>query len=659
MLSEVFTMIISPLFTRLLIVMIFFLYTGYSRNRKSQQSLDYFFGIGVTILVREVIITLFQILSYTKVYTMDTIIPISLTDIVIVFFFLKWVYFYSKDSLNKLFIWINAGVGLCILLSHIFSLFGASIYWFYWGWISANYIYLALEMNKISRFNTDEAEWIICSRRLIAYGTLISAIFIYLLLNSGGTRVIYSYSIALPLFYLMLTGSLLPFNQILDKKKDDELEFLYNDMESVFEYMRVLGGALADNLSLDEILNYTIASTVKTTGADAGCILMIDEYDDILKVKAVSGFFPPLYSVPAQVKIRIASLEAYFQSTPIKIGETILGESVSTGEPIFIKNTYNDPRMKFNVLKDTLFVSSLIVMPLVISRKVLGVMAVVKRNQGKFFTDSDFEHLNTFAEYSSLTIDFILTYMELMEKREMEREIGIAAKIQQQLLPKKLPRLKNASLETYSLPAKGVSGDYYDAIQLKGGKTALVMCDVAGKGVPAALVMVMIRSILHLIASSDREVSTLLTWVNRGVSGQIDIDHYATMCMLFFNQNTNEVTYTNAAHHPLLIYRHKTKSTETIDTEGLPVGIDKDTKYGQKRTKLYTGDVIVLYTDGIIEAMNLRGEQYTSERFTKLIMEVAHLTSKEIVKAIKDDLAMFVGAAKQHDDQTLLVMKMK
>ncbi|MBN2441515.1 MAG: SpoIIE family protein phosphatase, partial [Spirochaetales bacterium] len=523
-----------------------------------------------------------------------------------------------------------------------------------------NIIYVAVALIAVSRYNTANPGIILDTRTSIIFIPGFIGVIIYLILPyfKFSDYVLIFQSVVISLGYLLHLYILFKYNSAYDKEQEEELKFISNDLESLFEYMRVLCRAIAEKMGLDEVLTYIIESTVKTTSAEAGAILMVDEYDDILKVKAVSGFFPPLYAVPEiLIKQKISSLEAYFKSTPIRLGETLLGEVAKSGKPMFIKQSKDEPLLSANINNNTLYVNSVIIIPLVIQKRVLGVLAVIYRERGVVFSDNDFEHLKTFGEYAALTIDFLLTYMEVLEKREIEKEIGIAADIQQKLLPKKLPRGKNIELETYSVPAKGVSGDYYDVLQLKGDKLGIVICDVAGKGYPAALVMVMIRSILHLIATSDREIATILTWVNRGISGQIDIDHYATMSMFSYDQATRELIYSNAAHHPLLIYRKTTNQLELLDTEGLPIGIEKTTRYGQKRVKLKSGDIVTMYTDGIIEAMNSKGEQYTSEKFHNLLLQHVEKNPKELVELIKTDLAAFVGNAKQHDDQTLIIMK--
>ena len=177
-----------------------------------------------------------------------------------------------------------------------------------------------------------------------------------------------------------------------------------------------------------------------------------------------------------------------------------------------------------------------------------------------------------------------------------------------------------------------MSGDYDDVFRLEQGKLGIAICDVAGKGIPAALVMVMIRSILHLIVSPARDAAATLNWINRGITGRIDLDHFAKIAYLIYDEKDREIQYSNAAHLPLLVYE-------------------------QKRFPVEKGDLVLLYTDGIPEAMNPAGQQYGLGGLKRMVEKNAVLPPAELVACIREDLRRFVGTARQHDDQTLLVMK--
>jgi len=250
-------------------------------------------------------------------------------------------------------------------------------------------------------------------------------------------------------------------------------------------------------------------------------------------------------------------------------------------------------------------------------------------------------------------------YTEVLEKKQAEKELGVAGEIQSSLVPHVFPEASKYEIFAFSIPAKGVGGDYYDYIDFGNNKLAVTMFDVSGKGVPASLIMVMIRSILRTIASLEEETKDILTKLNDTISEDIVEDRYATGFYLLFDAEKGIMSYTNAGHGPLILYRAHKDEFEFLDTDGMPVGIMPGVEYGQDFTTLDPGDVALLYTDGITEAMNLAHEEFGMERFYQVVRENAKGTAKDIADSMLAHVNEFVGTAPQHDDETLLVLKMK
>ena len=167
------------------------------------------------------------------------------------------------------------------------------------------------------------------------------------------------------------------------------------------------------------------------------------------------------------------------------------------------------------------------------------------------------------------------------------------------------------------------------------------MFDVSGKGVPAALIMVMIRSILRTIASLEEETRDLLTKMNNIISEEIVEDRYATGFYLLFDAERGIMSYTNAGHGPLLVYRSKQDKFEFLDTAGMPVGIMSGVEYGQEYTTLERGDIAVLYTDGITEAMNLTHEEFGMDRTQEVIRNNKSGTARDIANRILENVNRF------------------
>ncbi len=630
------------LWSKLFVLIFLFASYGVVVSQKKERELKYILWMLIVILVRDLAYSFFTDFRV-----------ISISDIIVLSIFLGWLIQYRGLRKFDIVFFVANGLVIGVSIADAFLDFAGITQLILNLWVLLDIIYFSMCMGMVSEFNTENAEIILRVRFFVISVLFVTSIITLLY----GYRPPLIQEVLFPASYSIFFYILFNYSNIYVRQKDATIQFLSTNIEALFDFMRSLGSAITEKIDLPKVMDIIITSAVKNIGADAGVIMMVDEFEDVIKTKAIYGVYPPHWKVPEILTAKASSIKRSIWETPVRIGETILGEAVKTGEAIYLKDATEDERMKYNREDNILFVSSIIVIPLIVSGRVLGVISAVKRVKNQYFSEADFEHLRTFAEYASITIDSIYTYMEILEKREMEREVGIAAEIQQRLIPEKIPEYPECSIAAFNISAKGVSGDYYDVIPLGESKVGLFICDVAGKGVPAALVMVMIRTVLHLIISPDRDAATILTWINRGITGSISIDHFATLAYLSFDRNASEVVYSNAAHHPLLVYKRKLNKLMEIDTPGLPIGIEKNTKYAQKRFGVEKGDIIVLYTDGIIEAMNEAGEQYSIGSLKRVIMDNVSLPADELVDRIKSDLEGFVGKARQHDDETIVVMK--
>ena len=434
---------------------------------------------------------------------------------------------------------------------------------------------------------------------------------------------------------------------------------LWDKFESVLDFMLEISGTISIESNMDKVLEIVIESAVKNTAADAGSVFLVDELDEtIIKQKIAIGILPPLFEVDPKYSNNMEALVKLVQETDIAIGESIIGEAVAKGRTYFIRDTLTEESMKQNHQEGTLlFISSIMVVPLIITGRVLGALVLAKKHPGKKFTDIDYNHIRTFSDYAALTIDNIYNYHELIEKSELHREIRIAADIQKKLLPSTIPETKGLQFAAFTEAARGVSGDYYDIFRLDKNKSAIIICDVVGKGVPASLLMIMIRTIIRLAASSKRDAAQILTILNRAIIGRTEADQFATMSFLIYDESKSEMAYSNAAHSPLLMFKNRNSSFLEIDTPGLPIGIESTVSYEQKIIKLESNDILALYTDGITEARNKENKEYSQYSLQRVLKNDARLSPAEIVDSLRLDLKNFVGDSRQHDDQTLLIMK--
>jgi len=460
------------------------------------------------------------------------------------------------------------------------------------------------------------------------------------------------------------------FSNELDIRSKDEFEELsqnYNNLknqlrdklDSVLDFMLNISTTLTEGPHLQHILDHIAEAAVENTEADGAAVYLISTDGSTLQPRAFAGTFNPPFPVEEEEGTQEDTIAKAKQKT-IYLGEFMVGKATQNAEALFIRSSSEEEQLEVQRSPDDpLYIESLIVSPLTISNRILGTIVITKNSPGERFTDLDFTHMRTFADYAALTIDNIFNYEELIEKREMHREIEIAANIQRGLLPGQIPDLRSVDITAFSEAARGISGDYYDIFTIQKGTIGIVICDVVGKGVPASLLMVMIRTIVRLISTPQREPAQLLTFLNKGIIGRIGTDHFATLSFLRYDEENRQITYSNAAHPPMLIYRSGEEQFIEIDTPGLPIGVEQKQRYEQRTITLEPNDIVILFTDGIPESRSEDGREYSLETLKDLIKRSKDKNARTIQKAMRKDLERFVGNNEQHDDQTLVLFKVR
>ncbi|MDT8299263.1 MAG: SpoIIE family protein phosphatase, partial [Spirochaetaceae bacterium] len=346
----------------------------------------------------------------------------------------------------------------------------------------------------------------------------------------------------------------------------------------------------------------------------------------------------------------------WFAGHRIAPGEGILGQVLATGEDRFVRHN-DEGELADNADKESdRYINSAIFIPLVVSDTTVGLLALELTRQDSLFTDLDFSYMRSYGEFIAMTLDNMTKYIELLHSHQINREIQVAADIQKTLLPEKMPNLSGVEVAAFSDAAKGVSGDYYDVFDLGAGKTAVVICDVAGKGVPASLLMIMIRTVIRSISSPGKRADHIMTELNRAITGRLGADRFATISLIILDSEKGTVSYSNGAHHPLYILRGDTRTYRMFDTDGLPMGIDINASFGHKMIRVHSQDYLVLFTDGLPEARNGEGEELGTERLLRFIARHADQPPVEVARRVKDYVDDFTSGL-QHDDQTFVALK--
>ena len=448
-----------------------------------------------------------------------------------------------------------------------------------------------------------------------------------------------------------------------DELKEKHRDNLRRVVAAGCDFMIHAANVFPEDGELNTLLDYANNTLIQATGADGGVILLLDDFDDVLAVKVLTGNFPPPYKLPEDLPHKIVRVETSFRFAQFPLNETIFGEVARSGKAEFITDSASDNRIYENSQnEDEYFLKcgTYIFVPLKIQDTVIGVAGLARKHTSEPFTEQDFNTAMLVGDLASSAIKVVYSYQEVIEHSELTKESGIACKLQKSLHPKLLPSIPSLSLGCYYKTADGVCGDYYDIVPARKDRISFVVGDVAGKGMNSLMIMVMLRAILRLTINTTQSAGTILSWANRGIiSGENSLDHFASIALINFDSTTNIVQFATAGTTPVLLYKAASDTIEVMSDENEPVGVEKATVYMDKEFSVQSGDIIVTYTDGLIEMPDSKGVQYSQDRLMQIVQKNKQLSGKEIADMVKSDIAKFSESSHQHDDQTLLIIKVQ
>lgn len=351
-------------------------------------------------------------------------------------------------------------------------------------------------------------------------------------------------------------------------------------------------------------------------------------------------------------QIRAHKIRGYESETCswFKVGVGIVGWAVKTGFATIVPDVRNDARY-IPVRPST---RSELVVPIRINGKVIGAFNL-ECDQVNAYTKYDLDLLLFFGSYVAISIEKVLLHEALMEKKRLEAELAIAHRVQQSLLPKAKPRFGNFDIAGINHPIEEVGGDYYDYLQFAEDKMGVVVADVAGKGVAAALIMASFRAMLRAQLCDECSPATAFSKLNMLLGESNVDDRYVTAFYLELRRDSYEIRYINAGHNaPVLV--HTDGSWSQLDSPNTVLGLLPGMRYQEISTKIQPGEIIVLYTDGLTEM--LRGkEEFGTHRVAETAAKFRHLSAKEMVEQIYHEAIKFKTHDLIEDDCTLVVVK--
>ncbi|MBE9485646.1 MAG: SpoIIE family protein phosphatase [Chloroflexi bacterium] len=296
--------------------------------------------------------------------------------------------------------------------------------------------------------------------------------------------------------------------------------------------------------------------------------------------------------------------------------------------------------------------------PIVLEGESVGVLSAFSRTVKGIFTKEFIALFENLAGQVGIAWRNDKQLQGLLEVHEQEREMQIARNIQMSLLPTTIPQMEKIEVAGLCVPAHQVGGDYYDFITREENGFDLVVADVSGHNIGSALIMAETRTFIHARIDSIKQPAEMLKSLNRFFFDNMDCsDLFVTMFYAQYSPDTYKLGYSSAGHNNPLLWRQKKQEIELLDADGLIFGIKPTVEFQQKTTQLEAGDILLLYTDGIVEAEDNNNEFFGTERLGKLIQESVDLSAQELIDRIMDQVRMFTGLRHFNDDITLVVMK--
>jgi sigma-B regulation protein RsbU (phosphoserine phosphatase) len=454
----------------------------------------------------------------------------------------------------------------------------------------------------------------------------------------------------------------------ISRKFQDKLqqEFVALQLEKkiVYDFLHDLGEAFTEDIDREHLLRIIVTCARKVTGARGAAIYLWNADRDQLVAAIVSGAFPPPLKVDNIIADQLAAkqedLDAFLRLEAIPADSpTVIATVARSGVAVHVEQAEADNRFPWFRQK-VLQTETYLAVPLHYREEQLGVLALANREEGKSFSKADFDLVKSVADQAAYSLQHAQIYRQLTEKKRLDQDLEVAREIQRILLPSSAPQVEGFNCAALNIPAQEVSGDYFDFIQVDEHHWGVAVADVSGKGVPASLIMAMCRSVLRSKAPGNTSPAQVLREVNRLLYPDIREDMFITMLYLIMDRS-GMLTLARAGHEAALWCRDHFKSIETIQAPGMALGIDAGDVFDEVikdvTVSLSPLDTVVVYTDGINEALDAEGNEFGQEQLKAVLQAAGPQSVDFLVKTIVERVQTFSSGHPQNDDITLAAVQ--
>lgn len=401
-----------------------------------------------------------------------------------------------------------------------------------------------------------------------------------------------------------------------------------------------ISNAVAHTLQLEDVLQKTLDGLFKIfPQADEGFVLLKDPVKNKLLVRAT--------------KSRLGG-----EDGSVHICMTIVKQAMENGEAILSADAVKDSRFDMSESLTELQIRSMMCVPLTgKSSDVLGILQLDTKDLRQQFTQDDLDMLVSVSSQAGLAVENAYLHEELVKQRGVERDLEVATQIQLSFLPSQTPRVPCYEFSDHYESAHHVGGDYFDYVALSDSRVAVALGDVAGKGIPAALLMARLSSLARFHLLTKPTAAEAVTGLNSEIASTGLGHRFITFLVAIIDSKSNQITIANAGHFPPLLRDTHGEIRELAkDVAGMPLGILRDQVFQEKTIPFHTGDILTLYTDGVTEAMNPQNEMYGRTRLSQFLSQSTN-SIDELIDGIVADVDQFCEGRAQRDDMCLVCIR--
>lgn len=449
-----------------------------------------------------------------------------------------------------------------------------------------------------------------------------------------------------------LKGIILLGNRLTNQEYDDE------DISFLRTITNVGATAIENSLFVDRLkkINRELDSKVNQLSS---LFDLSKEFSGLLQVEQVAKLL--VYSLIGQMLVSKYAIVICSRDSYSILENSFNEELLKTALKNCSVNNFIHPIQKNELIGELKIfgeIGSELIIPMQIKGETKGLIILGKRKNNLAYERTDIEFISSVASLAIISIENARLFKETLEKQRLEKDLETARNIQNNLLPKKIPTLTNFEIAAYNKSARMVGGDYYDIIKLDENRILFAIADVSGKGVPAALLMANIQAFLKSICKMNLSLDASTNLLNDLVAENTTMGSFITFFWGILDNQNKQLTYVNAGHNPPLLIRDN--KIIKLKKGGMILGVMQTMiPYVSETIQLFENDSIILFTDGITEAMNLKWEEFSDERLETLALQHSHLNASDLLSVIRKNVEDFTLSAEQSDDITSMVIKVK